>query len=114
MAITISKVRWWNSSNRIPYCKYVNSKKTKKNWFRCDTALYASCVLCMIYMPYNTLLYDLYFIIHGVFNNFFSKFGVKGALNFDRGPKSDPETCHTGVKILVKSKLLVLALSNLA
>ena len=53
-------------------------------------------------------------MVHGVINIFFSKFGVRGALNFDNGPKRYLETHQTGVKILVESKLLVLALSNMA
>ena len=51
---------------------------------------------------------------HGVFNNFFPKFGVRGALNFDNSPKSYSETRQTGIKIIVESKLLVLAPSNTA
>ena len=47
---------------------------------------------------------------HGVFNNFFSKFGVKEALNFDSGPKRYSKTRQTGIKFLVEPELLVLAL----
>ena len=53
-------------------------------------------------------------MIHGVFNNFFSKFGAKEALNFDSGPKRYSETRQTGIKVPVESELLVLALSNMA
>ena len=59
-------------------------------------------------MAWNNAQY-FYFMAHGVFNNIFPKFGVKGALNFDNGPKSYSETHQTGVKILVESNLLVLA-----
>ena len=53
-------------------------------------------------------------MVHGVFDNFFPKFGVRGALNFDNGPKSYFENAPDRIKILVESKLLVLALSNMA
>ena len=53
-------------------------------------------------------------MVYEVFNNFFPKFGVGDALNFDNGPKSYSETHQTGVKILVESKILVLTPSNMA
>ena len=51
---------------------------------------------------------------HGVFNNFFLKIWVKEALNFDSGPKRYSEKHQSGIKVLVESELLVLALSNVA
>ena len=41
-------------------------------------------------------------MVYEVFNNFFPKFGVGDALNFDNGPKSYSETHQTGVKIFAK------------
>ena len=45
---------------------------------------------------------------------FFSKFGVNEAINFDSGPKRYSERHQTGIKVLVESELLMLALSNMA
>ena len=39
-------------------------------------------------------------------------FYVSEPLNFHKRPKRYFETCHTGIKILVQSKLMVIALSN--
>ena len=50
-------------------------------------------------------------MFHGVFDNFFLKFGVRGALYFGNGPKRCSETPQTGIK---NSKLWVVALSNTA
>ena len=53
-------------------------------------------------------------MIHGVVNNFFPKILGQGALNFIIGPKRYYETRQTGVKIVIESELLVLAVSNMA
>ena len=45
-------------------------------------------------------------MVYEVFINFFPKFVVGDALNFDNGPKSYSERHQTDVKILVESKIL--------
>ena len=54
---------------------------------------------------------DMETMDHGVINIFFPKFGVRGALNFDNGPKSYFENAQDHIKILVES---ALAPSNMA
>ena len=45
---------------------------------------------------------------------FFPKFGVRGALNFENGPKGYFENAPECIKLFVEFKLLVLAPSNMA
>ena len=63
----------------------------------------------------HTHTQTLDFIYIDEFNsNFFSKVGIRDPLNFANGSKWYSETRQTGLQILVKSKLLVLAPSNMA
>ena len=71
--------------------------------------------LCRIQFIGNTdfiygLKYSPEFLLYdplGPFH-FFKLGGLRGLLNFDKGPKWYSETYQSGVKILVKSNLLVL------
>ena len=55
--------------------------------------------------------HSFYFMTHWVLFNFFPNLGVKGLLNFDKGPQWCSETCRSRAEISVESKVLVVATS---
>ena len=56
----------------------------------------------------------MHLLMHEFTSDFFSEFGIRDQLNLVNRSKWYFETRGTGLQILVKSKLLVLAPSNMA